>query len=210
MKMCPGRCAGCVSSVLFSLALISIATSILLLFPNGETEYLKEAHITWQALLLPGLWGNGFMVFLAALSIQDAATDSCFCFGTSPRVKMFVSVIWSKLVIVCSCSCFGISAYGLVNGPLCLFNVSVSNNTQIQHWGTPFHTRSMSASTESYLYNPSLWAICERPKNIVQWNIILFFILMIISCLQVLLCTVQIINGYFGCVFGRCSHMNTK
>ncbi|XP_048398782.1 transmembrane 4 L6 family member 5-like [Stegostoma tigrinum] len=210
MKMCPRRCAHCVSSLLFCLAVISIAASILLLFPNGETEYLKEAHITCQALLLPGLWGSGFMVFLAALSIHNAATDRCCCFCTSTRVKMFVSIIWSKLVIVSSCICLGISALGLANGPLCLFNVSVSNNTQVQHWGTPFNTSSMIASPDCYLYNPSLWEICERPKNVVLWNIILFLILIIISCLQVLLCTLQIINGYFGCVFGRCLHANTK
>ncbi|XP_072427808.1 transmembrane 4 L6 family member 5-like [Chiloscyllium punctatum] len=123
---------------------------------------------------------------------------------------MLLSVIWSKLAIIFSIICFGVSACGLANGPLCLFKVTVSNNTQVQQWGYPFQNWSTSASTESYLHNPLLWTICERPKNIVLWNITLFSTLMIISCLQVLLCSIQIINGCFGCIFGRCSHYDTK
>ncbi|XP_078420754.1 transmembrane 4 L6 family member 19-like [Cetorhinus maximus] len=143
-------------------------------------------------------------VILASLSIKAAAADGCCCFCTSPRVKMFVSIIWSKLAIIGSSACFGASALGIVNGPLCLFNTTLSNKTQVQQWGYPFLSRNTNASVESYLYDHSLWAICEKPNNIVLWNIILFSILMIISSLEVLLCSIQIINGLLGCIFGRC------
>ncbi|XP_067897450.1 transmembrane 4 L6 family member 1-like isoform X1 [Heterodontus francisci] len=202
--MCPGRCARCVGIALVPLALIAIPASVILLFPNGEREYLTDAHITWVALFLPGLWGSGFMVVLAALSIQAAAADGCCCFCTSLRVKMFVSVIYAQLAIIGSATCFGSSALGLIKGPLCLFNTTLSNKTQVQLWDYPFHDRNRSSSAESYLSDPSLWAICEKPKNIVLWNTVLFCTLMVISCLEVLLCTMQIINGLLGCIFGRC------
>ncbi|XP_067897451.1 transmembrane 4 L6 family member 1-like isoform X2 [Heterodontus francisci] len=176
--MCPGRCARCVGIALVPLALIAIPASVILLFPNGEREYLTDAHITWVALFLPGLWGSGFM--------------------------MFVSVIYAQLAIIGSATCFGSSALGLIKGPLCLFNTTLSNKTQVQLWDYPFHDRNRSSSAESYLSDPSLWAICEKPKNIVLWNTVLFCTLMVISCLEVLLCTMQIINGLLGCIFGRC------
>ncbi|XP_060689941.1 transmembrane 4 L6 family member 5-like [Hemiscyllium ocellatum] len=118
--MCPGLCARCVSTLLLSLALISTAASVLLLFPNGERD-------------------------------TSAGKPGC-------------------------CLDCGAAA----------------------------------SRTENYLHNPLLWTICERPKNVVLWHVTLFCTLMIISCLQVLLCSIQIFNGCLGCIFGRCSHYDTK
>ncbi|XP_067850910.1 transmembrane 4 L6 family member 1-like [Heptranchias perlo] len=203
--MCPGRCARYVGFTLIPLAFIAIGASIILLFPNGETEYLHEKHITREAVFLSGLWGSGFMVVAAALYIQAAAADRSCCWCTNPRVKMFVSIFYCLLAITGSGICFGASALGLVNGPLCLFNTTLANKTQVQLWGYPFSNRKRSnTSAESYLYDHSQWAICEKPKNIVQWNMVLFSILMAISGLESLLCIMQIINGLLGCIFGRC------
>uniref|UniRef100_UPI00398EC88D transmembrane 4 L6 family member 5-like isoform X2 n=1 Tax=Pristiophorus japonicus TaxID=55135 RepID=UPI00398EC88D len=176
--MCPGRCARIVGLILIPLAVIALGASVTLLFPNGETEYLMDQHISWEALFLPGLWGSGFM--------------------------MFVSVIYSGLAIAASVTCFGTSCLGLINGPLCLFNSTLSNKTQVQLWGYPFFNRNRSNGAKSYLYDHSLWAICERPKNVIPWNMVLFSCLMATSSLEALLCTVQIINGLVGCIFGRC------
>uniref|UniRef100_UPI00398E4475 transmembrane 4 L6 family member 5-like isoform X1 n=1 Tax=Pristiophorus japonicus TaxID=55135 RepID=UPI00398E4475 len=202
--MCPGRCARIVGLILIPLAVIALGASVTLLFPNGETEYLMDQHISWEALFLPGLWGSGFMVLVAALHINAAAVDGCCCFCSCPRVKMFVSVIYSGLAIAASVTCFGTSCLGLINGPLCLFNSTLSNKTQVQLWGYPFFNRNRSNGAKSYLYDHSLWAICERPKNVIPWNMVLFSCLMATSSLEALLCTVQIINGLVGCIFGRC------
>ncbi|XP_078066255.1 transmembrane 4 L6 family member 5-like [Mustelus asterias] len=202
--MCPGRCARCIGTALVPLALISMGAGGFLLFPNGQTEYLMDANITEQALFLPGLWGSGIMVILAALSMQAAAANWCCCFCRSPRIKMFISVTWSTLAIIGSSTCFGASTLGLVNGPFCLFNTTLSNKTQVQLWGYPFVNRNMRASSENYLRNHSLWTMCEKPQNIVLWNIILFSTLMFVSSLEVLLCSMQLINGLVGCIVGRC------
>lgn len=46
--------------------------------------------------------------------------------------------------------------------------------------------------------------MCTEPENIVQFHIGLFATLVATSCLQVILCAIQMINGLFGCLCGTC------
>lgn len=57
-------------------------------------------------------------------------------------------------------------------------------------------------SEGKYLTDDSI--SCLQPKNIVQFHIGLFATLLATSCLQVVLCGIQMINGLFGCLCGTC------
>lgn len=45
----------------------------------------------------------------------------------------------------------------------------------------------------SFLTDSSIWIQCLEPAHIVEWNIILFFILITLSGLQVIICFIRIV-----------------
>uniref|UniRef100_A0A8B9NRS4 Transmembrane 4 L6 family member 1 n=1 Tax=Apteryx owenii TaxID=8824 RepID=A0A8B9NRS4_APTOW len=94
----------------------------------------------------------------------------------------FLSVVLSKLALLGSAACFIMSGVGLTNGPLCLISIQ----------------------TKNYLYDWSFWSTCLEPVGIVTWNICLFSILLLISAAEMVLASLQIINGCFGCLCGFC------
>uniref|UniRef100_A0A4W3JKL3 Uncharacterized protein n=1 Tax=Callorhinchus milii TaxID=7868 RepID=A0A4W3JKL3_CALMI len=172
--MCVGCCARCIGIALISLALTAIVTNLMLLFPNGKTKHILEKHIAWEARILPGGWGGGIPVrtfFLAPFTRSTACSFACLC----------------------------ISGLGLANGPLCLFNETLPNGTQVRVISFLF-----VCSTENYLYHHSLWRVCEHPRDIVLWNVVLFSILMGTSAIETILCSLQMMNGLLGCMFGAC------
>lgn len=65
-------------------------------------------------------------------------------------------------------------------------------------------TSSLLHRDSSYLSDHTLWGTCTEPKDIVQFHIGLFSTLLATSCLQVVLCAIQMINGLFGCLCGTC------
>ncbi|XP_078266066.1 transmembrane 4 L6 family member 1-like [Rhinoraja longicauda] len=135
------------------------------------------------------------------MNAAAAGDGGCCCFGRSARIKMFVSIFYSLLAVGGSLVCFVYSVLGLVEGPLCLFNTTLHNEGQIQLWDYPFCTKSISV--ENYLHDPSCWKTCVEPMNIVLWNIVFFSSLIAVSSLEALLCSFQILNGCWGCIFGR-------
>ena len=56
-----------------------------------------------------------------------------------------------------------------------------------------------------YLSNNSEWETCKAPENIVQFHIGMFATLLLLGCLEVILCAIQMINGLFGCLCGTCT-----
>lgn len=60
--MCFRRCAGCIGYKLLILALLSIVANILLYFPNGETRFASEHHLSKYVECLHGILGGGFLV----------------------------------------------------------------------------------------------------------------------------------------------------
>lgn len=56
----------------------------------------------------------------------------------------------------------------------------------------------------SYLVNQTLWTMCDYPKNVVMWHVVLFSILLSMSALQFVLCGIQVVNGCLGCICGDC------
>nr|XP_006007919.1 PREDICTED: transmembrane 4 L6 family member 18 [Latimeria chalumnae] len=83
--------------------------------------------------------------------------------------------------------CVIISVLGLVQGPYCLTSTG---------WRYAFKN-----SNGGYLNNFSSWSQCFEPAFIVEWNIILFSILLGLSGTQVILCFSQVLRvlAWFTC-----------
>ncbi|KAK7881933.1 hypothetical protein WMY93_028107 [Mugilogobius chulae] len=192
--MCVSRCLSCVGVALVALAIICILSNLFLLFPNMDTRFLLQGHVTREALWSSGLWGSGLMVLLGARSfLVSSRTTGCCAF----RSKMFSLILVS---LVCSAvagfSCL-VSLTGLVQGPMCLYNSS-SGET----WGVPL--RPTADRDPGYLWNSSLWSgVCLEPKSVVQWNLVWFSLQSGSSLIQTLLCLANVLNCLTGLVLGR-------
>uniref|UniRef100_A0A670XTF3 Transmembrane 4 L six family member 19 n=1 Tax=Pseudonaja textilis TaxID=8673 RepID=A0A670XTF3_PSETE len=172
--MCVGTCTRILGPCLLILGFLSITANILLLFPNWEWCYLSLGQISKRAMLMPGVWGGGLL--------------------------MFLSILLSGLALLGSAACFILSGSGLTEGPLCLYN-STLNHNKVQQWGYPF--LEMDYHNYLYdpsLWN----SVCIKPQNIVGWNVYFFSSLLVISTVEMILAALQIINGCFGCVCGLC------
>uniref|UniRef100_A0AAR2KIQ3 Uncharacterized protein n=1 Tax=Pygocentrus nattereri TaxID=42514 RepID=A0AAR2KIQ3_PYGNA len=176
--MCTGRWAKCTGDLLFPLALCCIVANILLFFPNGEV-WGKE-QLTESVWYFPGVIGGGVLVLLPA-SVMRAAGMKGSCFAN--RCGMMVSMLLSAVGVAGALYCMIVSAVGLQDGPLLQL-------------------------IESYLFNQDVWDMCEHPKNVVLWNIVLFSILLGVGTLETVLLLSQVANGLLGCLCGTC--MNNR
>lgn len=61
-KMCVSQCSRCVGFTLVPLAIICILANVLLLFPDLQTKYLLEGHVTSEARWSTGIWASGVLV----------------------------------------------------------------------------------------------------------------------------------------------------
>ncbi|KAM6907806.1 transmembrane 4 L6 family member 4-like [Xenentodon cancila] len=185
--MCTGKCSRCIAVTLYPLAIISIICNIVLFFPAGDIKYAKEGNITEEVKYMGGLIGGGVLVLLPALYIHLTGTQGC----CGNRCGMFLSILFAAVGVVGGLYSFIVAVFGLQNGPLCVYNTV---------WTTPFKDRD-----ESYLTDGSMWTDCSEPKDIVPFHIGLFSTLLVTSCLQLILCATQMINGLFGCLCGTCT-----
>ncbi|KAJ8338233.1 hypothetical protein SKAU_G00371990 [Synaphobranchus kaupii] len=90
-----------------------------------------------------------------------------------------------------------VSALGLANGPTCLY--VIDGFIPLPVWGTPFKDNN-----GSYLGDRESWERCLEPKDVVEFNVILFSVLLVASLLELVLCGFQMVNGLFGCLCGTC------
>ncbi|KFW86224.1 Transmembrane 4 L6 family member 1, partial [Manacus vitellinus] len=216
-EMCVGKCSRIVGPCLLALGTLSMAASILLLFPGGASKYLLEGHISRHALAVPGVWGGGIPVLLAATHITALGWRlSPLPARCSPQA--FISTVLSKLAFLGAASCFILSGVGLTNGPLCFYNASEHSLGHGALWGYPFPDAagqvpdasilhllpSPSHRAKTYLYDRHTWSICLEPEGIVAWNVVLFSILLLASVAEMVLSFLQIINGCLGCLCGLC------
>lgn len=67
--MCTGKCSRFVAVALYPLALLAIICNIVLFFPDGDSQYAKEGHITEEVKYMGGVIGGGVMVSLYAFII---------------------------------------------------------------------------------------------------------------------------------------------
>lgn len=59
--MCYGKCARIIGYSLLPLAVLCIVANILLYFPNGETKYASEGHLS-KFVWFTGIAGGGLLV----------------------------------------------------------------------------------------------------------------------------------------------------
>uniref|UniRef100_A0A8C2ST28 Transmembrane 4 L six family member 19 n=1 Tax=Coturnix japonica TaxID=93934 RepID=A0A8C2ST28_COTJA len=189
--MCVGRCSRIVGPCLLVLGMLSVLASILLLFPGGAWQYLVDGHISRRAKIMPGTWGGGVMVLLAATHITAVGWRCACCSDCGTRRNAFLSVVLSKLALLGSAACFFFSGLGLTDGPLCLV------------WLIPSLSWHRGLA-DSYLFYPSTWSTCLEPVGIVAWHVTFFSLLLLISAAEMLLTFLQIINGCAGCLCGFC------
>lgn len=60
--MCVSQCSRCVGFTLVPLAIICMLANVLLLFPDLQTKYLLEGHVTSEARWSTGIWASGVLV----------------------------------------------------------------------------------------------------------------------------------------------------
>ncbi|NWQ84188.1 T4S1 protein, partial [Columbina picui] len=135
VAMCVGKCSRIVGPCLLVLGTLSVAASVLLLFPSGTWRYLAEGHISRHAKAVPGVWGGGIAVSTAVHTVSCLA--SCLVCPRNRDEGMglaFVSAVLSKLALLGAAACFVLSGVGLTNGPLCFYNATEHGPL----WGYPF------------------------------------------------------------------------
>ncbi|XP_004447318.1 transmembrane 4 L6 family member 5 [Dasypus novemcinctus] len=192
--MCTGKCARCVGLSLIPLSLVCIVANALLLVPNGETGWTD--HLSLHVWLMAGFLGGGLLVLCTGISAVRAGGKGCCgagCCGN--RCRMLRSVFSSAFGVFGAIYCLGVSGAGLRVGPKCL-----TNNT----WEYPFETLS-----GSYLVNDTLWSWCQKPPRVVPWNVTLFSLLVAASCLELVLCGLQLVNAVVGVLCGDCRKEGT-
>nr|XP_046244261.1 transmembrane 4 L6 family member 5 [Scatophagus argus] len=192
-QMCVSRCLQCVGVALLPMAVVCMLSNILLLLPELKIQFLLEGHVTREATWATGLWGSGFLALLSARAfVQSSKTRGCCAF----RSKMLCQVLYSFVCLLAAGICCLVSATGLSQGPLCLYNT-----TSGPTWGVPL--KPVPDCHAGYLYNRTLWSgVCLEPRGVVQWNVVLFIVMGGASGLQTLLCGANIINSLLGLVLG--------
>ncbi|KAJ1080488.1 hypothetical protein NDU88_000687 [Pleurodeles waltl] len=149
--------------------------------------------MTPEVLYLGGLIGGGLLILIPAIHIQATGKEGC----CANRCGMFLSILFAAIGVAGGVYGFAVSFLGMVHGPACQYN----NGTALE-WGSPFKTDLKNVST--YLFNKDLWSTCKVPEGVVEFNIILFSMMLASSGLAFILCTVQMLNGLFGCLCGTC------
>ncbi|NXH70878.1 T4S1 protein, partial [Hydrobates tethys] len=206
------KCSRIVGPCLLALGTLSVAANVLLLFPGGASKYLVEGHISKHAKAMPGVWGGGVTVLLAATHITAVGwrCASCSDCGTLPPgccPQAFISAVLSKLALLGAAACFILSGVGLTNGPLCFYNASEHGRGHGTLWGYPFLDaggQDPDARTENYLHDRHAWSICLEPVGVVAWHVVLFSLLLLVSAAEMVLASLQILNGCLGCLCGFC------
>ncbi|XP_029304819.1 transmembrane 4 L6 family member 4-like [Cottoperca gobio] len=183
--MCTAKCSRVIAFTLYPLVFISIICNIVLFFPGGDIKYVKDGHITKEVMYMGGLAGGGVMVLISAVYIHSTGKQGC----CGNRLGMFFSIAIAGVGVTGALYSFGVAMLGLSHGPLCNDGGT---------WTTPYKD-----SDFSYLTDFKLWGEkCTEPMHVVQFNTVLFVTLMVTSCLQVLVCAIQMINGLVGCLCG--------
>ncbi|XP_076727458.1 transmembrane 4 L6 family member 5-like [Callospermophilus lateralis] len=178
--MCLNKCACYVGLSLIPFSLICIMANALLLVPDGKTWSTDQLSV--HVLLMPGFIGGGLMVLCPGIAaVLIGAEGSCGKGCCGHHCRMLRSIISSIFGILGAIYCLCVSGHGLRHGPKCSVNGK---------WD--YHFRKNSGA---YLNNCTQWNLCEEPRNVVPWNVMLFCLLAIISSLEILLCGIQLVTA---------------
>ncbi|XP_055971122.1 transmembrane 4 L6 family member 5 [Sorex fumeus] len=188
--MCTGKCSRFVGLCLIPLSLVCIVSNALLMVPGWKTYSIKR--LSKQVLYMGGFIGGGLMTLCPGIAAVRAGGKGCCgagCCGN--RCRMLRSVFSSAFGVLGAIYCLSVSSAGLISGPYCRINE--------QDWKYPFE-----GDAGAYLFNNTLWSTCLEPTKIVYWNVILFSLLVGASCLEIVLCGVQLANAAIGVICGDC------
>ncbi|OCT59443.1 transmembrane 4 L6 family member 5 [Xenopus laevis] len=198
--MCIQHCSKFIGVSLYPFCAISIICNILLFFPGWSLDAINtpEVKMTPEVLYLGGLLGSGVLVLIPAIYVHCTGKPG----KCNNRCGMFLSVIFSAVGVCGALYGLVVSALGLVNGPRCEY-LFLSGRVQ---WTIPFKLPLEFLNIDrSYLFNRNAWDRCVQPAGVVEFNVIFFSTILASSCIQTVLCAIQMLNGLFGCLFGTCS-----
>ncbi|KAF4021076.1 hypothetical protein G4228_012319 [Cervus hanglu yarkandensis] len=177
------KCGSCLSSLLIPLALWSIIVNILLYFPNGQASYASSNKLTNYVWYFEGICFSGIMMLVVAAVLLILESDNnykcCQSENCSKKYMTVLSMIFSALGITFSGYCLVISALGLLQGPYC---------RTLDGWEYAFE-----GTAGRFLTDSREWIQCLEPAHVVEWNIILFSILIVLSGLQVVVCLIRVV-----------------
>ncbi|XP_075711626.1 transmembrane 4 L6 family member 5-like [Rhinoderma darwinii] len=197
--MCTGKCAKFIGIALYPLSIVSIVCNLILLFPGWETDPVKnpEQQMTPEVLYLGGVIGGGILVLIPAIHIQATGREGC----CNNRCGMFLSIIFAAIGVAGSLYGFAVSIVGMVKGPQCQYSPFLN---VVNVWGRPFNSELENFNENNYLFHRDMWAKCLKPEGVVEFNVILFSMVIASTGISLILCTIQMLNGLFGCLCGTC------
>ncbi|XP_069837329.1 transmembrane 4 L6 family member 5-like [Dendropsophus ebraccatus] len=216
--MCTGKCAKCIGGALYPLALICIACNILLFFPGWSLEAAENPgeKLTTEVSTFLGIVGGGILVFITAVQIQASGRKGC----CGNRFGMFLSILCAAIGLAGSLFCLVTCVVAIHRGPICGYYDTGHINTTAPSptgsgnltWGRPLEKPLPEYNNENYIYHRDTWSKCVEPPNVVEFNFILFSIMLGASSFEVILCAFQLFNGLFGVICGTCNKekMNYK
>ncbi|XP_063787002.1 transmembrane 4 L6 family member 4-like [Pseudophryne corroboree] len=199
--MCTGKCAKFIGVSLFPLSVISIIANIIQFFPGWQTDPIVNVkdQMTPEVIYLGGVIGGGILVLIPAIHIQATGREGC----CNNRCGMFLSILFALIGVAGSVYGFAVSIVGMVNGPQCQYWTN-STSTGVLTWGRPFDTGLANLTDKNYLFNQDMWNACIYPKDVALFNIVLFSMVLSTTGISLILCTIQVLNGLFGCLCGTC------
>ncbi|KAB1266274.1 Transmembrane 4 L6 family member 5 [Camelus dromedarius] len=209
--MCTGKCARFVGLSLVSLSLICITANALLLVPT-RTTWTKD-HISLQVWLMAGFIGGGLMILCPGIAAVRHGGKA-----------VVVQLLWKSLQVRSRHEWRGgyyySSSYSAPRMPLdLLLRVRVAwwhllplgirncapNWTQMlmnDTWDYHFK-RPVRLGLGSYLYNRTQWSLCvSRLYCLLERDSLLAA--GAASCLEILLCGLQLVNATIGVFCGDC------
>uniref|UniRef100_G3SWM8 Transmembrane 4 L six family member 18 n=1 Tax=Loxodonta africana TaxID=9785 RepID=G3SWM8_LOXAF len=177
------KCGGYLSGLLILLALWSIIVNILLYFPNGQASYASSHKLTNYVWFFEGICFSvvNMLIVAAVLLVLENENNPkcCQSENCSKKYMTLLSIIFSALGLAFSGYCLVISALGLVQGPYC---------RTLNGWEYAFE-----GTAGRFLTDSSTWIQCLEPAHVVEWNLILFSILITLSGLQVIVCLIRVV-----------------
>ncbi|KAM3924915.1 transmembrane 4 L6 family member 5-like [Leptodactylus fuscus] len=206
--MCTGKCSKFIGVALYPFAVICIVSNAMLYFPGWSMEAAEYPGIklTTEVATLLGIVGGGILVLIPAIQIHASGRKGC----CGNRWGMFLSILCAAIGLTGSLFCLCMSVVAIHRGPVCGYYPNntnapsnAGNDTLI--WGRPLENPLPEYNNENYIYHKESWSICVEPQDVVEFNVILFSILLASSSFEVILCAIQLFNGLFGVIFGTCN-----
>ncbi|XP_075274622.1 transmembrane 4 L6 family member 18 [Opisthocomus hoazin] len=175
-------CGSCLSWLLIPLALWSIVVNILLYFPNGKASHDASYLLPNYVWYFEGICFSGVMILLLAVVLITLECSvfyrCCQSESCNKTYRSFISIVLALLGVAFSGYSCIIFTLGLIQGPFC--NSSGG-------WDYIFKD-----TTGGYLTDYPAWSRCTEPANIVEWNIILLSVLIALSGLQLIICSLKV------------------